>query len=69
MKAVAPSSMMMSAVFSNDSGTAASRSTPNGFFVSWRTRRICVRISSVLRPAMPKVPKPPASDTAAQTSA
>ena len=51
------------------SGSAASRSTPKGLSVSSRTRRISVRMLSGLSAAMPSVPKPPASETAAQTSA
>ena len=70
MKHDAPSSMITSMARSIVSGSAASRSTPKGF---WRSRARTLRISSRIRSgpseAMPRVPKPPASETAAQTRA
>ena len=69
MKALAPSSTMTSMAASIWSGSAASRSTPKGLSVRRRTSRICSRIPSGGTPAIPSVPKPPASETAAQTSA
>ncbi|MEI9987498.1 MAG: hypothetical protein WDN69_32780 [Aliidongia sp.] len=60
---------MMSTEASSEAGTAASRSTPNGLSVRPRTLRISSRIRSGPSPAMPSVPKPPASDTAAASSA
>ena len=69
MNALAPSSMITSIACIIESGSAASRSTPKGFCVRSRTRRISRRMPSGPSPAMPSVPKPPASETAAHTSA
>jgi hypothetical protein len=69
MNAEAPSSMITSIAASTWSGSAARRSTPKGLSVRLRTWRISSRISSGERPTMPRVPKPPASETAAHTSA
>ncbi len=68
-KVLAPSSIMTSQAACRDSGRAVSRSTPKGLSVSSRTRRIWTRISSGPALAMPRQPKPPASETAAVTSA
>src|SRR5271166_5405830 len=51
------------------SGNAARRSTPKGLFVRARTPRISLRMRSGGKPTRPSVPKPPASETAAHTSA
>ena len=51
-----------------ESGAAVSRSTPNGLFVIVRTRAISDVNNSVDIVAAPKVPIPPASDTAATRS-
>ena len=52
------------------SGSAASRSTPNGLSVSVADlAHLLADARPVLAAAMPSVPKPPASETAAHTSA
>ena len=61
----APPFTISSAPATMRSGSAASRSTPNGAAVSSRTCCISELSSSVDMVAAPNVPKPPASDTAA----
>jgi len=55
-KQEAPSSMITSIAAFTRSGSAASMSTPKGFFVSLRTRRIWSRMRSGGDAAMPSVP-------------
>ena len=51
-----------------ESGAAVRRSTPNGLSVNVRTRAISDVKNSVDIGAAPKVPMPPASETAATRS-
>ena len=69
MNARAPPLMMTSTLAVSVSGWAVSRSTPNGLSVRSFTRAIWSAMNFGGSPAMPSEPKPPASLTAAQTSA
>ena len=65
---LAPPSMTALMLRMTESGEAVRRSTPKGFLVSERTRAISSTNISVDIGAAPKVPIPPASETAATRS-
>ena len=65
---LAPPSITAFRLRSIESGEAVRRSTPNGLLVMVRTRAISDSSNSVVMVAAPKVPMPPASETAATRS-